>query len=93
MVAIKGLALRMRGEVDARSESLREDGERILKWLEDTYAAKCAIAQPLRRRLPARHRGEASGSFDLAAVLGIGDRPIPYADFAADLAASDVNAV
>lgn len=94
MVAIKGLAMRMRGEVDARSESLREDGERILKWLEDTYAAKGAIAQPLRRRLPARHRPTVpSEGFDLAAVLGIGDRPIPYADFAADLAASEVNAV
>jgi radical SAM superfamily enzyme YgiQ (UPF0313 family) len=94
MVAIKGLALRMRGEVDARSETLRADGERILKWLEDTYAAKGVVEAPLRRRMPTRQRPwEQSGTFDLSAVLGIGDRAIPYADFAADLAASAANAV
>jgi hypothetical protein len=87
--------MRMRREVDARSETLREDGERILKWLEDTYAAKGVIEQGARPlALPARHRRvEQSGTFDLAALLGVGDRAIPYADFAADLAASEANAV
>lgn len=94
MVAIKGFARRMRGEVDARSEMLREDGERILKWLEDTYAGSGAIEGAARRRLPpVRRHWEGFGTFDLAALLGVGDRPIPYADFAADLAASDSNTV
>ena len=90
MVAIKGFALAMRNEVDARSEQLRQDGERILKWLEDTYTTQGHVPPPQRMQhaalwpAPASHEG-----FDLSALLGAGNPPIPYSEFAAQLAAAD----
>jgi anaerobic magnesium-protoporphyrin IX monomethyl ester cyclase len=89
MVAIKGFAQAMRLQVDARSEQMRQDGERVLKWLEDTYATRGHAEAPRR----GSHAGlwpvpAAAQGFDLQALLGAGNPPIPYSEFAACLEAA-----
>jgi anaerobic magnesium-protoporphyrin IX monomethyl ester cyclase len=87
MVAIKGFAQAMRNEVDARSEQLRQDGERILKWLEDTYATQGHAPAPQHTPHAALWPAPAAAQgFDLSALLGAGNPPIPYSEFAARLA-------
>jgi hypothetical protein len=44
-VTIRGFGRVMREQVDARSQTLRVEGERILKRLEDTYATRGRAAR------------------------------------------------
>lgn len=90
MVAIKAIALAMRNEVDARSEQLRVDGERVLQWLEDTYATKGHTPAPQRTPHSSLWPAPtAAPAFDLPALLGAGNPPIPYSEFVARLEAAD----
>ncbi len=90
MESIKGFAEAMRNQVDARSEQLRQDGERILKWLEVAYSTQGHAPAPQRTQHAALWPTPAtSEGFDLSALLGAGSPPIPYSEFVARLAAAD----
>jgi hypothetical protein len=64
-VALRGFARSVREQVDARSQLLRTQGERILKWLEESYATRGAPAGPPRR----------APACGLASILGVGAVP------------------
>jgi hypothetical protein len=82
----------MRQRVDAAGDGLREDGERLLDWMQRLYderdlprgAAESFGRAPVPPSQSARPPAGAPALFDDASAidwLGLGGRPLPYEEF------------
>jgi anaerobic magnesium-protoporphyrin IX monomethyl ester cyclase len=103
-VAVRGFARDLRARVDCQSRQLLVRGERILNWLEDTYARKGRVPAPadvhgsdaaepqapisIIRGLEFTRPGSGWEAVDL---FGVARAPVPYQVFRARLAEEERN--